>query len=161
MIYRDPQYLIGKILIWLLKTNSVQMTVSILKIGFALSKTPHYKRGCLVIGRYSYSETVSQSVRPYVTLPFFPILAFVSHNVANESCLAYAKCIKYLVWVTLRPLGSMKWGKTGIHTLQYWSKYSQATYIEPHFGVSSPFQSQSQAVVCVSTLRMYPKAGTS
>ena len=32
-------------------------------------------------------------------------------------------------------------------------------YIETHFSVPSPPQSRSQAVVCVSTSRMYPRSG--
>ena len=41
-------------------------------------------------------------VDPYITLPFFPIPAFESHNV-TETCLVCVKSKKYLVWVTLRP----------------------------------------------------------
>ena len=50
------------------------------------------------------------SVRTFLTLPFFPIPAVVSHNVTNESCLACLKSEKYVVLVTLRPLGSMRQG---------------------------------------------------
>ena len=49
------------------------------------------------------------SVCLYVTLPFFPFPAVVSHNFTIESCLACVKIEKYVVWVILRPLGP--WGE--------------------------------------------------
>ena len=50
------------------------------------------------------------SVRSYVTLPFFLIPAVLSHNVTNETYMAYLMSEKYVVWVNLRPLGSMREG---------------------------------------------------
>ena len=58
----------------------------------------------------------------YVTLLWFPIPAVVSHNATNESCLAFDKSEKYLVWVTLRPLGSISQVETELCALQYWAK---------------------------------------
>ena len=52
-------------------------------------------------------------------LHFFAIPAVVSQNVTNESCLACVKSEKYVVWVTLRPLGSMRQGEAELRTLQY------------------------------------------
>ena len=49
----------------------------------------------------------------------FPIPAVVSQNVNHESCLAYVKSEKYVVWVILRPLGSKRQGEAELHTLQY------------------------------------------
>ena len=63
--------------------------------------------------------SVCPSVHPYITLPFFPISAVISHNVTNESCFACAKSEKYVVWVTLRPLGSVKQGEAELCKLQY------------------------------------------
>ena len=37
---------------------------------------------------------------------FFLIPAVVSQNVSDESCLAFVKSEKYVVWITLRPLRS-------------------------------------------------------
>ena len=62
--------------------------------------------------------SVCPSVRPS-HFHFFPIPAVVSQNVANESCLAFVKSEQYVVWVTLRPLGSMRQGQTELHTLQH------------------------------------------
>ena len=76
----------------------------------------------------------------------------------DKSCLACIKGEKYVVWVTLRPLGSIRRGETELRILQYGVKWSQATYIETHFSVSAPSQSWSQAIVCVSTPRMYPRS---
>ena len=67
----------------------------------------------------SVCPSVRPSVRKSIKLPFFPIPAVVSQNVTNESCLAYVKSEKYVVWVTLRPLGSMMQGEAELRTLQY------------------------------------------
>ena len=53
----------------------------------------------------SFYTSVRPYIRPYVTLSFFLIPAVVSQNFANESCLACVKSEKYVVWVTLKPLG--------------------------------------------------------
>ena len=39
------------------------------------------------------------------------------------------------------------------------ARQSEAMYIKTHFSVQSPPQFRSQAVVCVSTPRMYPRSG--
>ena len=88
-----------------------------------------------------------------------PIPAVDSQNVSNKSCLACAQSEKYSFWFTLRPLGSMRQGEAELHTLQYQARWNQATYIKTQFSVSSPLQCRSQAVVCVSTPRMYPRSG--
>ena len=61
---------------------------------------------------------------------FFRIPAVVSQNVTNESCLVGVKSEKYVVWVTLRPLGSMSQGEVKIHALQYSARQSRAAYIK-------------------------------
>ena len=64
--------------------------------------------------------SVCPSVRPSIrTSHFFPISAVASENVTNESCLACVKSEKYAVWVTLRPLGSIKQCETEKGTLQF------------------------------------------
>ena len=56
-------------------------------------------------------------VHMHVTLPFFPIPKVVSHNVTDESCLTFVKSEKYVVLVTLRPLGSIMRGETELCTI--------------------------------------------
>ena len=53
----------------------------------------------------------------------------------------------------------MRQGKAKIHVLRYLARRSRSAFIETHFNVSSPSQSRSQAVVCVSTPRMYLRSG--
>ena len=70
----------------------------------------------------SICPSIRKSIRTYVRTShfhFFPIPAVVSQNVANETCLACVKSEKYVVWVTLRPLGSMRQGEAELCTLQY------------------------------------------
>ena len=43
----------------------------------------------------------------------------------------------------------------GVHK----TRRSRATSMKTHFSVLSPPQCQSQAVVCISILRMYPRSG--
>ena len=81
-----------------------------------------------------------------------------SQNVTNESFLLCVKSEKYAFWVTLRHLGYMPQGKAKLSTLHYWARWSGAAYIRTHFSFSSPPQCWSQAVVCVSTPRMYPQS---
>ena len=78
-------------------------------------------------------------------------------NVTNKSCLVCVKSEKHAFWVTLRLLGPMQQGKAKLHTLHYQSRQSRAVYIKTHFSVSLPPQFWSQAVVCVSIPRMYPR----
>ena len=63
--------------------------------------------------------SVCPLVHTYKTLPFFPIPALLSHNVTNESCSACVKSEKYVVWVTLRPLGSVRQGEAEFRKLQH------------------------------------------
>ena len=67
----------------------------------------------------------------------------------------------YAFWVTLRHLWSMRQGKVEINALQYFTRHSWSAFIKTHYSVSSPPQCWSQAVVRVSTPRMYPQAGSS
>ena len=48
-----------------------------------------------------------------------PILAVISQNVNNKSCLLCVQSEKYAFWVTLRPVGSMKQAEAKIHALRY------------------------------------------
>ena len=89
----------------------------------------------------------------------FSIPDVVSHSVTNKSSLICVKSEKYAFLVTTRPLGSKRWGEAELHTLQDQERRSQATYTKTSFSVSSPLQCRSQAVVCVSTPRMYPRSG--
>ena len=45
----------------------------------------------------------------------FPILAVVSQNVTNKICLVCVWSEKYSLWVTLRPLGSMRQSEAELH----------------------------------------------
>ena len=66
--------------------------------------------------------SVRPSVRTYVRTShfhFFRIPAVVSQNVTNKSCLACVKSEKYVVWVTLRPLGSMRQCEAEVRIEQY------------------------------------------
>ena len=62
---------------------------------------------------------VCPSIGMYVTLPTFLIPAVKSQNVTNKSCFECVKSEKYVVWVTLRPIRSMKRGEVELCTLQY------------------------------------------
>ena len=65
---------------------------------------------------------VLPSVRLYVGSSHFHFLlipAVVSQNHTDDSCLASVKSEKNVVWVALRPLGSMQQGETELLTLQY------------------------------------------
>ena len=61
--------------------------------------------------------SVLPSVHP-LKLPFFPILAVVSQNFIDESCFECVKSEKYVIWVTLRPLRSIRQGEAELRTLQ-------------------------------------------
>ena len=63
----------------------------------------------------SYSKTLCT----YVTHRFFLIPAIALQNVTDESYLACIKSEKYVVWVALRPLGSMRQSEAKLCTLQY------------------------------------------
>ena len=56
-------------------------------------------------------------VHLYITFPFFSIPAIVSQNVTDKSCLACVKSEKYVVWVTPRPLRSIKLGEAELCVL--------------------------------------------
>ena len=89
----------------------------------------------------------------------FPIPAVVSQSITDKSCLICVKNENNTFLVTIRFLGSKRWGEAELHTLQDQERRSQATYTKTSFSVSSPLQCRSQAVVCVSTPRMYPRSG--
>ena len=101
----------------------------------------------------SVCPSVSQSVSP--TLRFLVI----SQNVTKKSSLACAMSEKYVLQFTLRPLGLIRQGKAELHTLHYQVRQSRTAYIKNHFSISSPSQCWSQAVVCVSTPRIYLQNG--
>ena len=61
--------------------------------------------------------------------------------------------------VTLRPLGSKRRGKIKLRALHYHIRLSKAKSIKTFFSVLSPPKCQSQAVVRVSTPRIYPQSG--
>ena len=51
------------------------------------------------------------------------------------------------------------WGETAkLRTLREKARQIQAINIKIHISVSSPLQYQSQAVVCISTAKMYPQS---
>ena len=104
--------------------------------------------------------SVCPSVRTYIHHTFiFLIPATVSLYVTNESCLVCVKKEKYTFLVTPTLIRSMRRGKAKLRTFHNQVRRSQATYIKVHFSVSLPPQCQSQAVVCVSKPRMYPRSG--
>jgi hypothetical protein len=96
---------------------------------------------------------------PVCVQKLVPISAVAYKNVTNKSCSLCVKSEKIYSGLPSDPLWSMKQGKAKNHTLRYCSKESQALNIKTHFSVSSSSQSQSQAVVCVSTPRMHPGCG--
>ena len=82
------------------------------------------------------------SVLPLVRHTFqFPISAFLSQNVTDKSYLVCLESEKYPFWVTLRPLGFIRQGKTEVKSNHIF---------KTHFSVSSPPQCWSQAVACIS-----------
>ena len=97
------------------------------------------------------------SVRPLR----FTIFAIVSENDNSKSCLISVKSKKYAFQVTLRPLRSMRGGKSELRTLRYHTRRSQAAYNKTHFSVTSSPQCWSQAVVCINEPRMCPRSGFS
>ena len=87
------------------------------------------------------SLSVRMSVCPVCRVPSRPPKKVAEF--AKQSCQIYFK-------------GDKKYSVM----LWCWAKWSQATYIRlTHFRVSSPPWSWSQAVVCVSTPRKYPRSG--
>ena len=86
-------------------------------------------------------------------------ISVASQNVTNKSFLVCVKSEKYAFWATLKYLGTMQQVEAELSTLHYQAKGSQAAYNKTHFSISSPPQCRSQAVVCVSTPRMYPQSG--
>ena len=99
-----------------------------------------------------------------VTIP-----AVVSENVTNKSCLVCDKSEKYASWVTLRPQSDRcRRGEAEVRILDFkttWSEFQKPYQTAAARGEAelrlynlketSPPQSWSQAVVCVSTPRMY------
>jgi len=87
-----------------------------------------------------------------------PVSAVGSQNVNNKSFLVCVKSEKYVFWVTLRLLGSIRQGKAEIPALQYFMRQSPSAIIKTHLNFSLPPQCWSQAFVCVSTPRIYPRS---
>ena len=93
---------------------------------------------------------VCLSIRPSVRVPcvrnLTPLPAVLSQNIFYKSCLVCIKCEKYTSWVTLRPhWDCCRRGKAEVRI------YNLKKTLPP--------QSRSQAVVCVSTPRKYPRSG--
>jgi len=115
---------------------------------------------------------VCPSVRACVRI-LAPIPAVVSQNVTNKSCLICVMREKYACWVTLRPQSDhYHRGEAEVHILNFkttWSEFQKASQTAVRRGEAelriynlkktSPPQSRSQAVVCVSTPRKYPRSG--
>ena len=59
-----------------------------------------------------------------------PVFAVGSQNVTNRSFLVCVKSEKYALWVTLRPLGSIRQGEPEIHAILYCARGSQAALIK-------------------------------
>ena len=101
-----------------------------------------------------------------------PIPAVVSENVTSKSCLVCDKSEKYAALVTLRPQSEhCRRGKAKVRILYFattWSEFQKPYLTAAARGEAelriydlkktSPTQSRSQAVVCVSTPRMYPRS---
>ena len=67
----------------------------------------------------SVCPSVHMSLCPYVTHQFISIPTVLPQNVTDESCLACDRSEKYVVWVTIRPLRSIKQGEAELSTFQY------------------------------------------
>ena len=112
------------------------------------------------------------SVRPCVRKKA-PFPAVLSQNVTNKSCLVCVMSENYAFWVTLTPQSDRCCrGKAELRILNFkttWSEFQRPCQTatergEAELGIynlkkTSPPQSRSQAVVCVSTPRMYPRSG--
>ena len=62
---------------------------------------------------------VYRSIRGSVCLKLTPISAVASQNVTNKTFIVCFESEIYPVFVTLRPLGSMRQGEAELCTLQY------------------------------------------
>ena len=91
----------------------------------------------------------------------FPIYAVVLQDITNESCLVCIKSEKYVFWVTIRPLGSMKRDKSKLLKLQYQVVHSEATYNSTHSSVSSPPSVSPNQLCLLAHLGCTRAAGTS
>ena len=91
----------------------------------------------------SVCPSAAAAVRRASVQKLAPIPAVVSENVTNKSCLVCDKSEKYPSWVTLRPQSDR-------------CCRGEAELRIYNLKKTSPTQSRSQAVVCVSTPRMYP-----
>ena len=114
------------------------------------------------------------TVHPFVR-KLAPIPAVVLQNVTNKSCLACIKSEKYASCVTLRPqCDCCHQGEAEVRILNFkitWSELQEASqtateqglYLAGEFQiysiVTSPPHCRSQAVVCISTPRMYLRSG--
>ena len=77
--------------------------------------------------------SVYPSVRPFrpsVCPKTNSSFAVGSQNVTNRSFLVCVKSEKYALWVTLRPLGSIRQGEPEIHAIRYCARRSRAALIK-------------------------------
>ena len=106
----------------------------------------------------------------YPVLSHLTIPAVRSQNITNKSCLVCVQSEKYASWVNLTSqLDRCCRGEAEVRILDFktiWSDFQMPSQITTDkaklrymFRVSSPPQSRSKAVVCVSTPRMYPRSG--
>ena len=114
-----------------------------------------------------HRPSVRLCVRKLTSIP-----AVVQQNVTNKSCLVCVMSEKYAFWITLRPQSDRcRRGEAKVRILDFkttWSEFQKANQTATEQGnaerisnqnVCSPPQSRSQAVVCVSTPRKYPRSG--
>ena len=99
------------------------------------------------------------------------MLAVVLQNVTNKSCLVCVINEKYAFWITLRPQSDRyRQGKAKVRILDFkttWLELKKPSLtaaaqgeVEQHiYNKILPTKSLSQAVLCVSTPRMYPCSG--
>ena len=117
--------------------------------------------------RASVRLSVRACVRKLTSIP-----AVVQQNVTNKSCLVCVMSEKYAFWITLRPQSDRcRRGEAEVRILDFkttWSEFQKANQTATEQGnaerisnqnVCSPPQSRSQAVVCISTPRKYPRSG--
>ena len=119
----------------------------------------------------SFRPSVCPSMRACVR-KLAPIPAVVQQNVTNLSYLVCVMSKKFAFWVTLRPQSDCcRRGEAEVCILDFkttWSEFQKANQTATDQGdaerisnqnVCSPPQSRSQAVVCFSTPRKYPRSG--
>ena len=135
-------------------SEKIALCISLLlcKKGFENTRVRSFFRPPTLTGHITISTSTSvcpsmrPSVRPSVrpcVQKLAPILAVVSHNVTNKSCLVCAISEKYSFWVTLIPQSDRcYWGKAEVRILDFkttWSEFQKAsqTATEPESVTSS------------------------